>query len=313
MATYNGGLYLGRQLESIAKQRLLPHELVICDDGSTDDTLSIIEAFAAAASFHVRLERNPVRLGYNGNFAKAIGLCNGDIIFLSDQDDEWFEDKLLVVSELLGSAPHLLAVTNDQAIVRADGTASGATVLNNVRRLGYSDLLYGPGCCTAFRRPLLRLLEPFPTDEVPYDHWMNIIPALLGARLVHERPLQSYRRHGANTSGASFALERPSEWTLATGTDRQTTRKAYAEKIRSIEVILERLIERRAEVEELGLADRYDSARVALERERGGYLARLECLGRNRIARMPLILRNLRAGGYKQFQGYKSAVKDFVA
>jgi glycosyltransferase involved in cell wall biosynthesis len=313
MASYNGAAYISRQLDSIANQRVLPDELVVCDDHSTDNTVAIVEEFAAGAKFQVRVVRNAERLGYNRNFAKAIGLCHGEIIFVSDQDDEWYSDKLAVVSTLLVVHPRVLAVTNDQAIVRADGSASGATVLQNVRRLGYSDLLYGPGCCTAFRRSMLNILDPFPGNEVPYDHWLNIIPALLGARLVHDQPLQSYRRHGANTSGAAFALERPTGWTLAARGDLEATRKAYAEKIRSIDTILVRLTNRGRAVEQLGLGDQLPSARRALERERDGYAARLECLSRGRIARMPLILRNLRAGGYRQFQGYRSAVKDLVA
>jgi glycosyltransferase involved in cell wall biosynthesis len=88
MASYNGGRFIGRQLQSFANQSLLPSQLVICDDGSSDDTVAIVEEFAARAPFDVQLVINPERLGYNRNFAKAIGLCTGDLIFLSDQDDE---------------------------------------------------------------------------------------------------------------------------------------------------------------------------------------------------------------------------------
>jgi glycosyltransferase involved in cell wall biosynthesis len=313
MASYNGGRFIGRQLQSFANQSLLPSQLVICDDGSSDDTVAIVEEFAARAPFDVQLVINPERLGYNRNFAKAIGLCTGDLIFLSDQDDEWYEDKIATLSALFEAQPSHLAIVNDQDIVRAQGEASGTTVLGNVRRLGYSDLVYGPGCCTAIRKTLLSIAAPFPGDAVAYDYWINMLPAVLGVRRLHEQPLQSYRRHGNNTSGAVFSLERPTIRHLAAPTDKAATRAAYAVKIRGIDLILERLAARRAELDALGLSARYEPARAALMQERYGYSVRLECLARGRIMRVPLILKTLLTGGYKQFQGYKSALKDLVA
>ena len=89
LATYNGAVYLKEQLESIAAQTRTPDELVISDDQSTDDTLRVIEEFAATAGFPVRLSVNEANLGIAKNFEKAISLCRGDLIFLSDQDDVW--------------------------------------------------------------------------------------------------------------------------------------------------------------------------------------------------------------------------------
>ncbi len=71
MATYNGGLYLQDQLESLAEQDLSPLELVVTDDGSQDDTVSLIKGFAQHAPFPVRFEQNTERLGYGRNFLKA--------------------------------------------------------------------------------------------------------------------------------------------------------------------------------------------------------------------------------------------------
>jgi glycosyltransferase involved in cell wall biosynthesis len=126
MATYNGGAFISRQLNSFSMQERRPDELIVCDDGSTDDTREQIEAFAARAGFHVRLVRNEQRLGYNRNFAKAIGLCSGDLIFISDQDDEWYPGKLKAVASAFAADPRLAAVTNDQDIVDRDGLPAGA-------------------------------------------------------------------------------------------------------------------------------------------------------------------------------------------
>ena len=94
MATFNGERHLAAQLESIAQQTLAPHELVVSDDGSTDSTLEIVEAFERRAPFHVRIERNPTRLGFAANFLTAAERCEGELIAFADQDDVWLSTKL---------------------------------------------------------------------------------------------------------------------------------------------------------------------------------------------------------------------------
>lgn len=94
MCTYNGSAFLQEQLDSIAAQTRLPDELVICDDGSSDSTVDIVERFAHGVSFRVQLFRNPQNLGSTRNFEQAMRLCTGDLIALSDQDDVWMPEKL---------------------------------------------------------------------------------------------------------------------------------------------------------------------------------------------------------------------------
>jgi len=87
LCTYNGELYLREQLESILKQTFPPDEIIICDDGSTDTTIKILEEFRRKSFIPVKVYYNKENLGVSKNFEKAISLCSGDIIFLSDQDD----------------------------------------------------------------------------------------------------------------------------------------------------------------------------------------------------------------------------------
>src|ERR1700704_2935070 len=105
LCMYNGADFLSEQLESIAAQTRLPDELVVCDDGSSDDSTDIVRNFAKNASFPVRLEVNEKNLGSTKNFEKAIGLCNGDIISLADQDDVWKLHKLAVLEAALKNHP----------------------------------------------------------------------------------------------------------------------------------------------------------------------------------------------------------------
>ncbi len=99
MATYNGAKYISYQLETLARQSFLPAELVVTDDGSSDETLNILDTFSTAAPFPVRVFRNATRLGYEENFLKAASLCTGDLIAFCDQDDLWMEQKLSLCSK----------------------------------------------------------------------------------------------------------------------------------------------------------------------------------------------------------------------
>src|SRR5258708_2267565 len=124
MATYNGASFIQDQLDSLAKQDLLPDELVISDDGSTDDTLDIVVAFAQQAPFPVHVHRNETRLGYRSNFMRAAGLARSDLIAFCDQDDIWDPRKLKICAAAFDD-PEVLLVYHNARIVTADGRPVG--------------------------------------------------------------------------------------------------------------------------------------------------------------------------------------------
>ena len=108
MATYNGARFIQKQLDSFSQQTLPPSELIVCDDGSTDSTISIIQNFARSASIRVVLVTNPIRLGYTANFLQAAHMCTRDLIAFSDQDDEWLPEKLACIVEASEKSDALL-------------------------------------------------------------------------------------------------------------------------------------------------------------------------------------------------------------
>lgn len=114
MATYNGERYLQEQLDSLARQILLPFELVVCGDGSADGTLEILRRFATSAPFRVRIYENEIRLGPGFNFMNALGRCAGDLVALCDQDDVWKESKLRVCAEVMND-PTVALVSHSAA------------------------------------------------------------------------------------------------------------------------------------------------------------------------------------------------------
>ena len=91
MTTFNGESFLKDQLESISNQTYLPDELIISDDCSSDNTIKIIENFIDRAPYEIRLIKNIKNNGFTKNFEIALNACQGDIIFLADQDDYWYE------------------------------------------------------------------------------------------------------------------------------------------------------------------------------------------------------------------------------
>ena len=94
MATYNGQTFLLEQLQSFTEQTILPDEVVITDDCSSDKTVALINSFKKTAPFKIRVYSNEKNLGYTQNFNKALQLCTNDLIFLSDQDDVWLPTKI---------------------------------------------------------------------------------------------------------------------------------------------------------------------------------------------------------------------------
>ena len=108
MTTYNGARFVEAQLRSILEQTRQPDEIVICDDGSRDDTVNIIRRIIkTSGTDRIRLIENEQNLGYIRNFYKAISLTKGDYVFLADQDDIWHRDKIeksMAVMERTGAA-----------------------------------------------------------------------------------------------------------------------------------------------------------------------------------------------------------------
>jgi glycosyltransferase involved in cell wall biosynthesis len=94
LCTYNGELFLVEQLDSILNQTTAVDEIIICDDDSSDSTYSILESYAVLYPNKFKLYKNKITLGTIKNFEKAISLTVGDLIFLSDQDDLWRNDKV---------------------------------------------------------------------------------------------------------------------------------------------------------------------------------------------------------------------------
>jgi glycosyltransferase involved in cell wall biosynthesis len=212
LGTYNGAAYLKEQLESFAAQTRTPDELVISDDQSTDDTLRLSEEFAATAGFPVRLTVNESNLGTAKNFEKAISLCRGDVIVLSDQDDVWHGDKLESVERIFEAKPELSLVFSNAELVDETLRVFDETLFDLVhfddrkQRLVKSGRALDLQLCenlvvgatVAFRADLKDLVLPISgAGPLIHDGWIVLLVAAVGEIDFINRPLLKYRQHSA--------------------------------------------------------------------------------------------------------------------
>jgi len=209
-ATFNGVRYLREQLESLARQTLLPYELVASDDASKDGTLSALHSFAASAPFPVRVLHNSHQLGFRDNFLNSARACTGDLIAFCDQDDVWLPKKLERCVEAFNDSNVVLAV-HSSTIIDASGLPSGGVGhdirYDSVRNLTGDDLWLAGACGHAmvFRRELLSAIPADPgLVEVcgGHDEWIWVAAGAFGAVAFISEPLVMFRRHGRNVTQA---------------------------------------------------------------------------------------------------------------
>lgn len=203
MATYNGESFVEKQIESFFKQTRLPDELVICDDCSSDRTYEILKKLESNAPFKIRPVRNERKLGCSVNFNKALSLCEGDLIFLSDQDDVWLPEKIEKMSRLAMRDDYNLLFMNDAMLTDQDLKPVGLTKLQQIISAGGDEhKTFVMGCCMVFKRELLSLSLPIPDDYGAHDTWISRFAQGIGRKKVVHEILQYYRRHEQNVSTA---------------------------------------------------------------------------------------------------------------
>lgn len=198
VATYQGSQYIEEQLKSILDQLSPNDEIVISDDGSTDNTVAVVDMINDDRIKWVGVGGN---LGVVRNFERAIAGAKGDVIFLSDQDDVWLSGKVQACLDALQSK--LLVVTDCKIVdENLQETAhsffelrgSGSGVLRNILVNSYL------GCCMAFRRELLDYALPIPSNVPMHDMWIGLVAEMKGRVVFLPEPCLLYRRHLHNVT-----------------------------------------------------------------------------------------------------------------
>lgn len=223
MCTYNGARFIEEQLWSIFGQTILPKELVVSDDNSSDETLSLVEKTYKDACNYIdgvreidlKIIRNPSPLGITKNFEQAIGLCSYELIALSDQDDVWVPHRLEIIVGEFQNQPDLLLVHHDSELVDENLKSLGQTTFEVLglteREIREAEIgcelevllkrNIVTGATTVFRKEVYENSLPFPESWL-HDEWLGISASLLGETRLLTKKLIKYRQHDSNQVGA---------------------------------------------------------------------------------------------------------------
>ena len=222
MATCNGARFLQQQLDSIAAQSMLPDELIVGDDLSSDATATIIHEFARRnPRIDVRLETNEQRLGSTANFEAAVCRCRGDIVVFADQDDEWLPQRIERLTSALANDSQAAYAFSDGVLMDGAGQTISGSLFSAIdfswherdrfsrgralRVLMRRNVV--TGATLAVRRSALHALLPFEPGWI-HDYYIAIALATLAHGVLVDEPLIRYRLHGGQQIGvarASFA------------------------------------------------------------------------------------------------------------
>lgn len=211
MATYNGEKFLSKQLDSILAQTYQNFELIIYDDGSTDQTVAILTNYANKDS-RIKFFVNPTNLGLVKNFEKALSLCRGEYIALADQDDIWLPEKLEILISKIGTndlicSTYTIIDEKDQTIDIPISTWKKWRMkqsASNEYHFSFNTILYHnfvTGCTSLFKASLLKYALPIPKEVTYHDWWLSTLALKYGHIVFLPIPLILYRQHNNNHTG----------------------------------------------------------------------------------------------------------------
>jgi len=304
LCTRNGARYLPAQIRSICTQEPLPREIVVSDDGSSDDTLAVVRDTIAlcgvADRIALRVFSNTPPLGVTRNFEQAVRACSHALIVLCDQDDVWHPGRLARMAAQFEARPDLLLLHTDARLVDADLQPLGSTLFQALevqpaeleaisRGDAFSVLLRRnlvTGATTMFRRTLLDAALPFAPEWV-HDEWLAAIAAATGRMDVLPEPTIDYRQHASNQIGARrLTLSEKIAKAFAERGDKHVARLHRAD------ALLQRLLQ---------LGDRVPAAWLEAQRAKVAHQRFRAGLPKARPLRLVPILAEAARGRYARF------------
>lgn len=208
MAVYNGEQYIVQQLDSIKNQTLVPDEVIIHDDRSTDNTVSIIADYIKENNLKWSVVVNDVNQGYSKNFSNLIKEAKGDIVFLADQDDIWLLDKIEKMVGVMEKHPEIGLLTSN---VIPFYTGKNPQKVNfekfdkNKRLIQIMDKTrwikpIRPGCSMCFRPSKIEGYDELWYDMYPHDCLLWGLSVLTDSAYLLNEDTIEFRRHDSNTS-----------------------------------------------------------------------------------------------------------------
>lgn len=220
IATYNGEKYILQQLESIMNQSLSADEVIICDDGSVDSTVNLVNTFIYNNNLQEkwRIIVNEENLGYIKNFLKAISLTSGDYVFLSDQDDIFYYNKFEEMYRILKNCKDCMLLNANYEIIDGDGkvdkslrTYSRKKREKKLHKLSFKEWLYEssfPGFSMGFKSCIRERLKDVDIDECyGHDQLIGLLALDTNGNYEINTILSAYRVHSSNTTGGRNVVD----------------------------------------------------------------------------------------------------------
>jgi len=311
MATYNGAKYITEQLDSIFKQSQLPDELVVCDDCSVDNTLNILKECAQNAPLEMKIFINEQRLGYSRNFERCMQLCTGEIIFISDQDDVWFTNKIEKIAAIARSSGTKQVFVHDALFT--DHRLNSMHITNSSQQNAQNSHIMGgqAGCCTAVKKQFVDAIFPSQGlyNHTPgYDVWINHLSYYSDSRCFVQDCLQYRRFHDGNASDSllRFSIRR------------------YFSNYKNIRQILSQKLDFLCRVQGMSqkiahsfhcgnLDEKYSHKQQLLKNRIENLRYRLYLFQLSRLQKIRSAAWFYFRGGYADFNGWKSLLSDVVS
>lgn len=214
LASYNGAKFIKEQIDSILKNTYQDWTLYICDDGSKDKTLEIVEDYVLKYPDKIKLYKNERNLGVAANFLFGAKRAEGDYIMFCDQDDVWLPNKIeYTIDQMKKSESRYGTETPITVFTDAKVADVRLRILHNsfyesasidVSKVDMAHMLMEnklQGCTIMFNRLLLDKIKEVPEFARYHDWWIGLLSAAFGKIVYLNEPTLLYRQHGENIVG----------------------------------------------------------------------------------------------------------------
>lgn len=202
LATFNGERYLEEQLESLARQEDVNLRVWVNDDGSVDQTLTILHKWHAKGLIH-RIT-NTVGVGSTKAFLKLLSdHSDSQYVAFCDQDDIWEPRKLATqVIEMKNEIP--MCIFTQKLHIDSSGAAIGKSKILRKKPSFENSMIenVASGNTILINSLAVNLINKIPEPQVQhYDSWIYLLVSLFGKVVEIPIPLTNYRIHSNNSVG----------------------------------------------------------------------------------------------------------------
>lgn len=222
LSTFNGASFIGEFLDSLLEQSFQEYTLIVRDDGSGDETLSILHEYRELFGNKLRIVGSKnVNLGPAKSFTVLLGETDADYILFADQDDIWVDNKIeIFLREMQNQEKKYqklpILVHSDLEVVDHNlmtiYPSFWSQQMFELQRKNLSDLVFQnmvTGCAMMINRSLSHFVKGVESGMIMHDWWAALAASSFGVIAEIDLPLTKYRQHGTNCIGAKEIRRKP--------------------------------------------------------------------------------------------------------